>query len=319
MEATPDDGPAAWEVSKENIQPMKRGRRMAALGNALAAAEPGGAAARAAKEAREARMRCVRPPAGRGLRVPRCRAPLAVGTPHLPPMQSVVTELYTRVACLLSTAHRAVGAPQWHGVARRVCAHRARCPRRDKNPRWALSLFFRGIIHAHGKRGWRFVRNERTAGVWGGVCVRGLAALESTMCTDGSWRAPPPPAHALSKCVQRLRGPHCGNERRDTRPPGGLAGVRGVGAAGVCQRRGGQPHPGNPRAGHPHSEGRRPLHQRPALRQTVGHLCTCVRSRGAWRRGHGRGAMAGAMVGAGAGGDGPKRGARTRRTYFVQN
>ncbi len=50
-----DDG-AAWDLSKENIQPLKTGRRMGALSCALTA-EGTGPAAAAVREAREAAMK----------------------------------------------------------------------------------------------------------------------------------------------------------------------------------------------------------------------------------------------------------------------
>ena len=49
----------AWELSKENVQPTKAGRSMAALTRALAASE--GSSATAAKEARDHAAKYVTP------------------------------------------------------------------------------------------------------------------------------------------------------------------------------------------------------------------------------------------------------------------
>jgi hypothetical protein len=49
-----------WELSKENIQPLKRGRSMAALNNALTTVDRKAAALAAVKKAREDKTRCAR-------------------------------------------------------------------------------------------------------------------------------------------------------------------------------------------------------------------------------------------------------------------
>lgn len=68
MEAAP-----AWELSKENVQPIKRGRDVARLDAALTARPLGGDAATAAADQRAAKRRCVRDLARR-LACRRCAA-----------------------------------------------------------------------------------------------------------------------------------------------------------------------------------------------------------------------------------------------------